>query len=224
MTLNGMSNLLCCLFVSNARVAHILTPTTTTQLKNTDTMSSSSYLKSPIITILVGEGETQTTLSAHLALLQQSPWFTERCTGFSVTTPAEERTVSLVKDDLDAVGAFLEYLYTKEYTPRLVPGPSGRADDVSLEDSTDNYVDENGENLLKHANIYTLAESCSCRRSRASRTPRSTASTRAPRASFATPSLCTKTRRPTTGPSGSRLRASGRIGVGTTRAAADTTC
>lgn len=41
------------------------------------------YLKSPIITLLVGHGEDQALLTAHEALLTQSPWFAETCAKFS---------------------------------------------------------------------------------------------------------------------------------------------
>lgn len=116
-----------------------------------------SYLKSPIITILVGSGESQTSLSAHLALLQSSPWFTDACASYTAATPPNERIVELIDDDIEAVGAFLEYLYTREYAPRLVPGSSGRAEEMVLEETADNDVDEGGEHLLKHAKVYTLA-------------------------------------------------------------------
>jgi hypothetical protein len=41
------------------------------------------YLKSPVITLLVGHGEDQALLTAHEALLAQSPWFVETCAKFS---------------------------------------------------------------------------------------------------------------------------------------------
>lgn len=41
------------------------------------------YLKSPMITLLVGHGEDQALLTAHEALLTQSPWFAETCAKFS---------------------------------------------------------------------------------------------------------------------------------------------
>ena len=40
------------------------------------------YLKSPIVELLVGHGEKQSILSAHQALLVQSPWFEEACARF----------------------------------------------------------------------------------------------------------------------------------------------
>jgi hypothetical protein len=41
------------------------------------------YLKSPVVELLVGEGEDQTLLSAHQALLVQSPFFEDACAQFS---------------------------------------------------------------------------------------------------------------------------------------------
>jgi hypothetical protein len=41
------------------------------------------YLKSPVVTLLVGHGEDRALLTAHEALLTQSPWFAETCAKFS---------------------------------------------------------------------------------------------------------------------------------------------
>ena len=41
------------------------------------------YLKSPIISLLVGQGDEQALLTAHQALLVTSPWFAEHCARFS---------------------------------------------------------------------------------------------------------------------------------------------
>ena len=41
------------------------------------------YLKSPVIGLLVGEGNDQALLTAHQALLVQSPWFADTCAKFS---------------------------------------------------------------------------------------------------------------------------------------------
>jgi len=40
------------------------------------------YLKSPIVSLIVGEGEEKTELMAHQGLLVQSPWFGEECGRF----------------------------------------------------------------------------------------------------------------------------------------------
>lgn len=41
------------------------------------------YLKSPVIGLLVGQGDEQALLTAHQALLTISPWFKEACDKFS---------------------------------------------------------------------------------------------------------------------------------------------
>jgi hypothetical protein len=117
-----------------------------------------SYLKSPIITLQVGTPPAETILSAHLALLQTSPWFAESCASYSASTPIAERLIILPDEDLEAVGAFLEFLYTNEYTPRLVPSSSGKPEDMVLEGAGNADIDEGGDHLLKHARVYTLAE------------------------------------------------------------------
>lgn len=40
------------------------------------------YLKSPMVTLLVGDGDKSAILTAHQALLQQSPYFAEACSAF----------------------------------------------------------------------------------------------------------------------------------------------
>jgi hypothetical protein len=42
-----------------------------------------SYLTSPIVTMIVGSGETETILTAHQGLLCQSPYFVEACAAFA---------------------------------------------------------------------------------------------------------------------------------------------
>jgi hypothetical protein len=51
------------------------------------------------------------------------------------------------------MGCFLEFLYTNDYFPRKVPGQRTLEKDPSIPE-----VDMTGEQLLKHAKIYTLAE------------------------------------------------------------------
>jgi hypothetical protein len=129
------------------------------------------YLKSPVITLLVGHGEDQALLTAHQALLTQSPWFAEVCAKFSnevsvrAPPPAmnseansypQERRIDLIDEDLDAMGCFLEYLYTGDYFPRRVGGTRNLERDASVPE-----VDETGDQLLKHARVYTLAETFS---------------------------------------------------------------
>jgi hypothetical protein len=49
------------------------------------------YLKSPIVELVVGEGEEQIILTAHQALLQSSPFFEEALSQFN-----EDSTVSIL--------------------------------------------------------------------------------------------------------------------------------
>ncbi|PHH81673.1 hypothetical protein CDD82_206 [Ophiocordyceps australis] len=107
-----------------------------------------SYLSSPIVSLVIGTGEEQTLLSAHQALLAKSPYFDSVCQSF-----VEDGSIELPNEDTEAVGGFLEYLYTGEYFPRKLPGQRVLESDPSVPS-----VDDSGEQLLKHARIYTLAE------------------------------------------------------------------
>ncbi|WYZ41002.1 hypothetical protein EsH8_IV_001343 [Colletotrichum jinshuiense] len=110
-----------------------------------------SFLSSPVVTLLVGQGETETILTAHQALLVQSPYFKEACAQFS--DDGSPRQIELVGEEIDAVGCFLEFLYTGDYFPRKVAGTRTLETDPSTPD-----VDTDGTQLLKHARVYTLAE------------------------------------------------------------------
>ncbi|KAI0115426.1 hypothetical protein F4814DRAFT_322059 [Daldinia grandis] len=110
-----------------------------------------SYLTSPVVTLVVGTGETETILSAHQALLTQSSFFSDACAAF--TDDGSPRQIELATEELDAVGCFLEFLYTGDYFPRKLPGQRLLEQDPSIP-----TVDETGEQLLKHARVYTLAE------------------------------------------------------------------
>lgn len=105
------------------------------------------YLRSPMIQLNIGnEGDAQ-TISAHRAILTQSPYFAERLSdGVDYA--------DLPDEDLDAMGCFLQYQYTGEYFPRrLANQPDGLEHDPSVP-----AIDNTGDQLLKHARIYTLAE------------------------------------------------------------------
>jgi hypothetical protein len=101
---------------------------------------------------VVGNGADQTVLSAHQAILVQSPFFAEKCEAFPPNGP---RRIDLLDEDIDATGSVLEYLYNGEYFPkRLSPGSK----DYTLEvDPTIPAQDEQGIMLLRHARVYTLA-------------------------------------------------------------------
>ena len=45
------------------------------------------YLKSPIVSLLVGQGDEQALLTAHEALLTISPWFKDACSKFTEELP-----------------------------------------------------------------------------------------------------------------------------------------
>lgn len=68
----------------------------------------------------------------------------------------QERRIDLIDEVLDAVGCFLEFLYTGDYFPRKIPGSR----DLERDPSTP-LVDETGDQLLKHARVYTLGETLS---------------------------------------------------------------
>lgn len=109
------------------------------------------YLSSPIITLMVGAGENASILTAHQALLTISPFFSAHCAEFA--DDGSPRTIDLSDNDLDPVGCFLEFLYTGDYFPKKIAGQR------QLEvDPTVPKVDETGDQLLKHARVYTLAE------------------------------------------------------------------
>ncbi|KAL9578359.1 MAG: hypothetical protein Q9212_005769 [Teloschistes hypoglaucus] len=103
------------------------------------------YLKSPIISLVVGTGSSQTTLTAHKALLARSPFFSEKLT-------ASTSQVDLADEDLDAISCFLEYLYTGEYFPHKLPSGTLEPDPEAPR------IDDSGAQLLKHAKVYTLVE------------------------------------------------------------------
>lgn len=135
-----------------------------------------SYLMSPVVTLLVGQGTEQVVLSAHQALLAQSPFFDDATKSLSeggsvsvlrellrpslnepqLTKPLQflqPRQIELLDEDKTAVGSFLEYLYTGEYFPKKLPGQR-----VLEADNLAPTVDDTGDQLLKHARVYTLAD------------------------------------------------------------------
>ena len=65
----------------------------------------------------------------------------------------QPRQIELPNEDIDAVGCFLEFLYTGDYFPKKVPGQRTLEKDPSVPD-----VDMTGDQLLKHAKVYTLAD------------------------------------------------------------------
>ncbi|KAI4599767.1 hypothetical protein KJ359_001503 [Pestalotiopsis sp. 9143b] len=113
------------------------------------------YLKSPMVTLLVGDGDKSAILTAHQALLQQSPSARSRKDGKTeqLTCAQQPRQIELSAEDVDSVGCFLEFLYTGDYYPKKIAGTR----ELEHEPNTP-AVDESGDQLLKHARVYTLAE------------------------------------------------------------------
>ena len=108
------------------------------------------YLRSPVVQLIIGSSDEKTTLSAHRAILERSPYFQSRLASLAPNKP----TLTFPDESLDAFGCFLQYQYTGEYFPRRLPNtPEGLEVDPNLPS-----VDDTGEQLLKHARVYTLAE------------------------------------------------------------------
>ncbi|EXJ74418.1 uncharacterized protein A1O5_02714 [Cladophialophora psammophila CBS 110553] len=108
------------------------------------------YLKSPIVQLIVGSGDDETTLTAHKAILEKSPYLSEILS----TLDDDALIIEMPGESLDAVGCFLQYQYTGEYFPRrLADTPDGLEPDPSIPE-----IDNTGAQLLKHARVYTLAQ------------------------------------------------------------------
>ena len=92
------------------------------------------FLKSPIVELNVGGGgdgadEEATLLTAHQAILTQSPFFSERLENLG---DGDSRRIDMPDETLDTVGCFLQYQYTGEYFPRRLPSvPDGLETDPS---------------------------------------------------------------------------------------------
>ncbi|KAF2180636.1 hypothetical protein K469DRAFT_276626 [Zopfia rhizophila CBS 207.26] len=109
-------------------------------------------IKSPVVDIVVGTGNEQTTISAHQAVLVKSPYFEEKCSSFAGGSHSQ---IILSDADVDAMGSVVEYLYTGEYFPKRLSA----AKDSPLEnDPRIPKPDTEGVALLVHARIYTLAD------------------------------------------------------------------
>lgn len=112
------------------------------------------YLRSPIVELMIGSGDEATLLTAHQALLTQSPYFAEKLAERLADQPGASQRLALPEESLDAVGCFLQYQYTGEYFPRrIATNPDGLETDPSVPP-----VDDTGAQLLKHARVYTFAE------------------------------------------------------------------
>jgi len=109
-------------------------------------------MKSPIIEVIVGSGDSRTTYSAHQAVILKSPEFARQVDAFA---PGGPREIVFADCDADAMGSVVEYLYTGEYFPKK----TSSARDAPLEkDPRQPQADDDGLGLLVHARIYTLAD------------------------------------------------------------------
>ncbi|KAL4749362.1 hypothetical protein BDW72DRAFT_204816 [Aspergillus terricola var. indicus] len=102
--------------------------------------SGDRFLTSPIVELIVGSSDKKTAMTAHQALLLESPLLSD----YVKALDDGPRCIELPDDDVEAFGYFLQYLYTRDYSP----SETGAADGA----------DDSGEQLLKHARVYTLAE------------------------------------------------------------------
>ncbi|PWY93355.1 hypothetical protein BO94DRAFT_533097 [Aspergillus sclerotioniger CBS 115572] len=106
------------------------------------------YLRSPIVELVVGTGETKTTLTAHQSLLLASPVLAEKVTTFEGSDP---RRIDLPEENVEAFGHFLQFQYTRDYS-------ASQSDSHTEQEAVVGEIDDSGEQLLKHARVYTLAE------------------------------------------------------------------
>lgn len=60
-------------------------------------------------------------------------------------------------EHIDAIGCFLQYMYTGEYFPKRIESRGGAQGGLE-EDPSAPSVDDTGEQLLRHARIYSLAD------------------------------------------------------------------
>ncbi|KAJ5605902.1 hypothetical protein N7510_008683 [Penicillium lagena] len=106
-------------------------------------LTSLSFLTSPIVEIVVGQGDNETVLTAHQSLLYDSPFLSELVSNFEASGP---RRIHLPNENIEAFGCFLQFQYTRDYSVSSTgsPGPGAGAD-------------ESENHLLRHAWVYTLA-------------------------------------------------------------------
>ncbi|SPO04586.1 uncharacterized protein DNG_07271 [Cephalotrichum gorgonifer] len=132
-------------------------PAAETEVEKVNRATYLSYLSSPIVTLLVRSAADAepVLLSAHQALLSKSPYFRDALAAFAAFAEdgSAARQIDLGEENIDAVGCFLEYLYTGDYFPKKLPGQRVLEPDPALETT----VDEDGAQLLRHARVYTLA-------------------------------------------------------------------
>ncbi|EPS29100.1 hypothetical protein PDE_04049 [Penicillium oxalicum 114-2] len=106
------------------------------------------FLTSPIVEIYIGQGNQAQMLTAHQALLLDSPYLTEYVDKFDGSV---NRRIDLPEENVEAFGCFLQFEYTRDYSVSQDESPT-----ASVE--PEGAVDRTGEELLQHARVYTLAE------------------------------------------------------------------
>ncbi|GKZ39031.1 hypothetical protein AbraIFM66950_011689 [Aspergillus brasiliensis] len=106
------------------------------------------FLKSPIVELVVGTGESKTSLTAHQSLLLESPVLAEKVAALEASSA---RRLELPEENVEAFGYFLQFQYTRDYS-------TSQAEPHTGQEAVSGEIDNNGEELLKHARVYTLAD------------------------------------------------------------------
>ncbi|KAL5364577.1 hypothetical protein BJX96DRAFT_179082 [Aspergillus floccosus] len=104
------------------------------------------FLTSPIVEIVVGQGDNTTSLTAHQSLLMESPFLAALVEKLGQSA---QRRIKLPDENVEAFGYFLQYQYTRDYFTSAI---------ASEHEQVVGEIDDSGEELLKHARVYTLAE------------------------------------------------------------------
>ncbi|PYI17758.1 hypothetical protein BO86DRAFT_384175 [Aspergillus japonicus CBS 114.51] len=111
------------------------------------------FLTSPIVELVLGTGQSKTILTAHQSLLLESPLLAEKVAAFAVTPTANisKRRIELPAENVEAFGYFLQFQYTRDYC-------TSHTETHTEQETVVGETDDSGEQLLKHARVYTLAE------------------------------------------------------------------
>ncbi|RAK73750.1 uncharacterized protein BO72DRAFT_488778 [Aspergillus fijiensis CBS 313.89] len=106
------------------------------------------FLTSPIVELVLGTGQSRTILTAHQSLLLESPLLAEKVAAFGESGP---RRIELPAESVEAFGYFLQFQYTRDYC-------TSHTETHTEQETVVGEIDNSGEQLLKHARVYTLAE------------------------------------------------------------------
>ncbi|KAJ6024235.1 hypothetical protein N7540_005032 [Penicillium herquei] len=102
------------------------------------------FLTSLVVEFVIGEVENETVLTAHQDLLLESPVLKQWIDAFDDSSP---RRIELPSEDAKTFSCFLEYQYTHNYSIQL------KSNNSLLSNG-----DEEGQLLIRHAQVYTLAK------------------------------------------------------------------